>query len=319
VGGRGERAVPVPARVRLPKRGVSSGADMAEELFNNEFMKKLEYLATVARRLYRQKVRPRRRKRIGTGLEFADRRGYEHGDDIRYVDWNFFARMERLLVRLFEEEQEMMVYFLLDSSESMMVGSPPKFDYARRALAALAYLGLANFDRVSVWPFSNGVHSYLAPKKGKAQVFAVTEFLNGLRAGGATDFDASCASFVSKAGRPGLAVVLSDFFAPMGYEQGLKTLFHNKFDLFLLSVYDHRDAAPDYLSDVRLLESETGRYRNLTVNSGLRAAYAREFAVYQKEIEAFAVRHNAGWLAAPTSLPFEEIVLKVLRLGEFVG
>lgn len=311
--------LPAPADKGPVKQYICCGGHMAEELFDNEFMKKLEYLATVSRRLYRQKIRPRRRKRIGTGLEFADRRGYEHGDDIRYVDWNFFARMERLLVRLFEEEQEMMVYFLLDSSESMLVGSPPKFDYARRALAALAYLGLANLDRVSVWPFSENAHDCLAPKKGKAQVFAVTEFLEGLRAAGSTDFEASCASFVSKAGRPGLAVVLSDFLVPNGYEQGLKTLFHNKFDLFLLSVYDQRDAAPDFLSDVRLVESETGRYRNLTVDSRLREAYVREFAVYQKEIEAFAVKHNTGWLAAPTSLPFEEMVLKVLRLGEFVG
>ncbi len=292
---------------------------MAQQLFNKEFMKKLEYLATVARRLYRMKIRSRRRKRIGTGLEFADRRGYEHGDDIRYVDWNFFARMERLLVRLFEEEQEMMVYFLLDSSESMAVGSPPKFDYARRALAALAYLGLANLDRISVWPFSDRIDDYLSPKKGRAQIFAITEFLENLKAGGATDFASSCASFVSKAPRPGLAVVLSDFFVSSGYEQGLKALFHNKFDLFLVNVYDGRDASPDFLSDVKLVESETGRYRNLTVNSRLREAYAREFAVYQKEIETFAAKHNAGWLAAPTSVPFEEMVLKVLKMGEFVG
>jgi uncharacterized protein (DUF58 family) len=292
---------------------------MAQQLFNKAFMKKLEYLATVARRLYRQKIRPRRRKRIGTGLEFADRRGYEHGDDIRYVDWNFFARMERLLVRLFEEEQEMMVYFLLDSSESMLVGSPPKFDYARRALAALAYLGLANLDRISVWPFSDRIDNYLAPKKGKAQIFAITEFLEHLEAASATDFAASCASFVSKAGRPGLAVVLSDFFDTAGYEQGLKTLFHNKYDLFLVNIYDQRDAAPDFLSDVKMVESETGRHMNLTVNSRLRDAYAKEFAVFQKEIESFAARHNAGWLAAPTSVPFEEMVLKVLKLGEFVG
>ncbi len=292
---------------------------MAQQLFGHDFMKKLEYLATVARRLYRLKVRPRRRKRIGTGLEFADRRDYESGDDFRYIDWNYFARMERLLVRLFEEEQEMSVYFLLDSSRSMAGGSGPKFDHARRALAALAYLGLANLDRVSVWSFSDDLGPFLSPKKGKAQIFALTEFLEKLRAGSATDFAASCASFVSKALRPGLAVILSDFFDTGGYERGLQTLFHNKFDLFLIHVYDNRDAAPDFLSDVRMIDSETGEPRNLTVNSRLRDAYEKEFAVFQKEIEAFATRHGAGWLAAPTSLAFEEMVLRVLRQGEFVG
>jgi uncharacterized protein (DUF58 family) len=292
---------------------------MVEQLFGQDFMKKLEYLATVARRLYRLKVRSRRRKRIGTGLEFADRRDYEYGDDFRYIDWNFFARMERLLVRLFEEEQEMSVYFLLDTSRSMLGGSPRKFDHARRALAALAYLGLANLDRVSVWSFASDLGPFLSPKKGKAQIFSITEFLSKLRAGGATDFSASCSSFVSKAGRPGLTVVISDFFDGASYEAGLKALFHNKFDLFLIHVYDSRDSMPDFLSDVRLVDSETGESRNLTVNTRLRGAYEKEFAIYQKEIEAFATRHGAGWLAAPTALPFEEMVLRVLRLGEFVG
>ena len=292
---------------------------MADPLFGQDFMKKLEYLATVARRLYRLKVQPRRRKRIGTGLEFADRRDYEFGDDFRYIDWNFYARMERLLVRLFEEEQEMSVYFLLDSSRSMLGGSPRKFDHARRALAALAYLGLANMDRISVWSFSEDLGTFLSPKKGKAQIFSVTEFLEKLRPAGDTDFSASCSSFVSKAGRPGLTVVMSDFFDTAGYERGLETLFHNKFDLFLIHIHDIRDAVPDFLSDVRLTDSETGDALNLTVNSKLREAYEKEFGLYQKELKTFATRHGAGWLAAPTALPFEEMVLQVLRLGEFVG
>lgn len=292
---------------------------MAEQLFGQDFMKKLEYLATVARHLYRLKVRPRRRKRVGTGLEFADRRDYEFGDDFRYIDWNFYARMERLLVRLFEEEQEMTVYFLLDMSRSMLTGTPPKFNYARRALAALAYLGLANLERISIWTFSDGLGPILSPKKGKAQVFSITEFLENLDTRGATDFRACCSSFAGKAGRPGLAVILSDFFDVAGFETGLKTLFHNKFDLFLIHVYDARDAAPDFLSDVRLTDSETGESRSLTVDSRFRGAYEKEFAIFQKEIETFATAHGAGWLAAPTSVPFEEMVLRVLRLGEFVG
>jgi uncharacterized protein (DUF58 family) len=292
---------------------------MTEQLFGKDFMKKLEYLATVARRLYRMKIKPRRRKRVGTGLEFADRRDYEFGDDFRYIDWNFYARMERLLVRLFEEEQEMSVCFLLDSSRSMRGGSPAKFDYARRALAALSFLGLANLDKISVWSFSSDIISFLSPKKGKAQIFTITEFLERLSPDGVTDFAASSSSFVSKAGRPGLAVILSDFFDPEGYEKGLKTLLHTKFDIFLLHVFDSRDATPDFLSDARLIDSETGESKEVTVNSKIREVYEREFGIYQKEIEAFATRHGAGWLKAPTSLPFEEMVLRVLRLGEFVG
>jgi uncharacterized protein (DUF58 family) len=292
---------------------------MTEPLFGPDFMKKLEYLATVARRLYRLKVRPRRRKKVGTGLEFADRRDYEFGDDFRYIDWNFYARMERLLVRLFEEEQEMAVYFLLDSSGSMRSGQQSKFDYARRAIAAMAYLALANTDRVSIWSFSNNIDQFLSPKKGKAQIYSITEFLENLSAGAATDFSAAASAFISKAGRPGLTVVVSDFFDTSGYEKGLKTLFHNKFDLFLIHVYDTRDAAPDFLADMKVTDSETGEIRSITVNSKLRDAYEKEFKIFQKELETFASRHKAGWLAAPTSLPFEEMVLRVLRLGEFVG
>jgi len=292
---------------------------MAGQLFGPDFMKKLEYLATIARRLFRLKVKSRRRKRIGTGLEFADRRDYEYGDDFRYIDWNFFARMERLLVRLFEEEQEMYVYFLLDLSNSMQTGAPPKLDYARRALAALAYLGLSNLDRISVWTFAEDIGPVLHPKRGKAQIFAITDFLESIAASGSTDFAKSCGSFVSKVARPGLAVVLSDFFDPKGYESGLRTLFHNKFDLFLIHTFSPRDAAPDFLSDVRISDSETGEIRSLTVNSRLREAYEKEFDLYGKALESFAVKHGAGWLSAKTDIPFEELVLRVLRMGEFVG
>src|SRR5579862_510325 len=125
-------------------------------LFDSNFLKQLEYLSLVSRRVFRGSLLAQRRtKQLGGGLEFADHREYTPGDDFRYLDWNLFARLDTLLLKRFQEEEDLHVYFLLDCSRSMAFGDPPKFDFARRVSAALAYIGLADLDRISVTAFAS--------------------------------------------------------------------------------------------------------------------------------------------------------------------
>jgi len=135
-------------------------------MFDSEFIKKLEYLSLISRRIFRgQLLAQKRTRQLGGGVEFADHRDYVFGDDLRYLDWNVHARLGSRLIKRFEEEEDLHVYFFLDCSQSMSVGQSgqkgaSKFDYARQIVAALAYIALADLDRVSVVVFADKIYDF---------------------------------------------------------------------------------------------------------------------------------------------------------------
>src|SRR3954471_10875048 len=150
----------------------------ASSLLEPEFLRKLEALSIVSKKVFSGQLKGERRSsRRGTSVEFADFRNYTLGDDLRYVDWNTFARLEKLFLKLFVEEEDLHVYMLVDASRSMAYGSPAKFDYARRIAAALGYIGLSNFDRVGATVFTDRMLHHLPPVRGKQQVFSYFDFL----------------------------------------------------------------------------------------------------------------------------------------------
>src|ERR1043166_490803 len=182
-------------------------------LFDDEFLKKLEYLSIVSKRMFAGQFRAERRsKRRGPGVEFADYRAYVAGDDFRHLDWKAYLRLNRLILRLFEEEEDLPIYFFVDASQSMSYGQPSKLDYARRVAAALCYIGLANLDRVNVVSFADGVQNELPPQRGKGGVFKIFRFLTDIVAGGDTNAKESFKTYCTEKRRRGLAVVISDYF-----------------------------------------------------------------------------------------------------------
>ncbi|MFH1423025.1 MAG: DUF58 domain-containing protein [Planctomycetota bacterium] len=289
-----------------------------KKIFDENFQKKIEYLSFVAQRLHRTKaIRKREKKRVDTGLEFADRRNYETGDDLRYIDWNCYARMERLLVRLFEEEEELRIYFLLDVSDSMWLGNPPKIDYVRQLCAALAFIGLGNLDKVGFWLFSDRIINRFPLGKGKAKIHGITNFLESAKKGGHSDFNSAILQFLSETERPGLAVVASDFLS-VDSKKGLKTLAYNRFNPFLLHIYDKEEDRPTYLYDVKLLDVETGKTQNVSVTPQVRDAYIAEFKIFEQELEKISAEISAVKIAAETTVPFDKLVLSALERGLFV-
>jgi len=193
-----------------------------------------------------------------------------------------------------------------------------KFDYARRVVAALAYVALANLDRVSILPFSDRLLPRLSPKRGKAQAFRVFEFLTAVDAGGLTDMESAFKTFVHQTHRRGLAVVVSDFFDPHGYTRGLKMLRHHRFETFALQVCDPAEAHPSVKGDLRLVDTETGEERLATVSPQVVEAYEREFEQYCRHLEEFCTSIQSGYIRTLTSVPFEDLVLKVFRQGRFL-
>ena len=230
----------------------------------------------------------RRTKKVGSGIEFADHRDYPPGDDFRYLDWNVYGRLDKLLLRLFEEEEDLHIYILVDVSDSMSIGSPlPKLHYAKQVGAALAYVGLANLDRVVDHPVrATGSSTGCRRRAARSASSGCSTSCRSATIGGKTELAECMKTFVAQNKRRGLAVVISDFYDPQGFEQGINMLRYNKFEPFVLQVVDQREATPKLHGDVALFDCETGDTKEVTVSKSLLEAYEREHEKYCKELEA---------------------------------
>ena len=298
------------------KKAASSKDD---ELFDDDFQRKLDYLALVSRRVFAGRMRAERRtKKSGSGVEFADHRSYQPGDDFRYLDWNIYQRFDKLLLRLFEEEEDLAIYFIVDQSASMSFGDGRKLTYAKRVAAALAYVGLANLDRVSIVGANDHVAERMPQTRGKARIFKVFRFLKELKAEGTTDLGDAMKGFVAQNKRRGLAVLISDLYDPQGFERGINVLRYNKFDPFVVHVTDETEAKPKLHGDVLLYDCETGDERELTVTAGVLKKYELVYKEYLQEIERFCTAHTVPSIRADVSVPFDQLVLKVFRRGGFL-
>jgi uncharacterized protein (DUF58 family) len=291
----------------------------SDDLFDDEFQRRLDYLALVSRRVFAGRLRAERRtKKSGSGVEFADHRDYQPGDDFRYLDWNVYQRFEKLLVRLYEEEEDLAIYFILDVSGSMAFGGGEKLRYAKKVCAALAYVGLANLDRVSLVTTTDRVLDRVPETRGKARIFKVFRFLRELSPEGPTDLGDALKSFVAQNKRRGLAVLVSDLYDPAGFEKGINVLRYNKFDPFVVHVVDPRESRPKLHGDVLLYDCETGDEREVTVTAKVLARFAEAHARYLADIERFCATRQVPYVAANVEVPFDELILRVFRRGGFL-
>jgi uncharacterized protein (DUF58 family) len=286
--------------------------------FDNDFLKKLEYLRVVSKRAFAGQNRADRlTPKRGRGLEFADHRPYAPGDDFRHIDWKAYKRLGRLLLRLFDEERDLPIYLMLDCSRSM-AGST-KFDLARRLAAALCYIGLVHLDRITILPFGRGLGDESSPGRGKGRIFRVFELLERMEATGPTDLRESFKEFASRPRPTGMTVILSDFLDPGGFEAGLKILRTIGHDVVVIHIVSERDVEPGVLGEARFVDAETGDLREVDVTPRLVAAYRQAWASHAAELEQFCGRYNIAYVRAEAERPFEEVVLKTFRQGRFVA
>ena len=302
-------------------RGPSSlrGPKAEEDLFDDDFQRKLDYLAIVSRKVFSGRMRAERRtKKSGSGIEFADHRDYQPGDDFRYLDWNVYEKFGRLLLRLYEEEEDLAIYLIVDSSGSMAFGDAAKLKQAKRLAAALAYVGLANLDRVAIVSTSDQVMERMPETRGKARIFKVFRFLRALEPAGQTDLGDAMKTFVAQHKRRGLAVLISDLYDPKGFERGINVLRYNKFDPFVVHLTDKREAEPKLAGDVLLYDCESGEEREVTVTQKVLDRFKGVYAEYLGEIEKFCTSRTVPYVQADVSVPFDELILKVFRRGGFL-
>jgi uncharacterized protein (DUF58 family) len=291
-----------------------------DDLFDEQFQRKLEYLALVSRRVFAGRLRAERStKKSGSGVEFADHRDYQPGDDFRYLDWNVYQRFEKLLVRLYEEEEDLAIYFILDTSASMAFGDGQKLRYAKKVCAALAYVGLANLDRVTIVTTSDRVLERMPETRGKARIFKAFRFLREVQAEGTTDLGDAMKTFVAQNKRRGLAVLVSDLYDPQGFEKGINVLRYNKFDPFVVHVTDPGEGRPKLHGDVLVYDCETGDEREVTVTAKVLERFGEAYAAYLADIERFCATHQVPYVTASVDAAFDELILRVFRRGGFLA
>ncbi len=290
-------------------------------LFDESFLRRLEYLHIVSRKVYAGRTHAERRSRkVGAGLEFADHRDYSPGDDTRYLDWQVFARMERMLIRLFEEEEDLLVTLVVDCSRSMALsmGSVSKFHHGLRIGAALAYIALANLDRVSIVPFGEKLGSPLPPTRGKNQIFKIFRYLEGLSPAGPTRLGPCVKQFVHQGNRRGMAVVISDFYDPAGYDEALSYLRYNGFEPFVIHLYDEAELSPELRGDLTVVDCETGDVKEITVTPRLLERYREVHQEFCEKLEATCKSRQASYFRTPVQVPVDEVVLRIFRAGGFL-
>ena len=292
---------------------------MQSTLFDAEFMRKLETLRFLARKVFRgQSHGDRTTLRRGMSLEFSDYRRYHAGDDFRYVDWNVYSRLDQLFLKVFTAEEDLTIHLLVDTSESMRVGDPPKLDYAKRVAAALSYIGLSSLDRVGVVSFADELGVPQPPQRGRQQIFTMFRYFDTLESHGGTNLDRVLRTYATHSRKSGLAIVISDLFDPEGYARGLEALAYNHFDVLLVQLVAEAELQPQLDGALRLHDIETGQQQRLTVNRRLLELYRQKLAEYFAEIELFCMQRNIEYLRASTAVPFEDLVLQYLRRGFYL-
>ena len=284
-------------------------------LFDSDFLKKLEYLSLVSRRVFRGRLLAQRRtKQLGGGIEFADHREYTPGDDLRYLDWNVYAKFGDLLLKRFQEEEDLHVYILLDASKSMDCGTPNKFDYARRIAAALAYIALADLDRVSIMAYADKPLDVLPLTRGKDRVLSILKFLENIKTGGAaTDLATVAKSLVNRAQRTGLVVIISDLYDQVGFKSGVDLLRHRRFEPHVIQIHTAEEANPTFLGDIELDEVETGQRRKITITERKQKQYRQLFTEFLNSIETYCKTYSLSCTRSTTDLPFDELIMRMMR------
>lgn len=278
-----------------------------------EFLRRLESLELVSKKIRAGRLKgDRLSKRKGRGSEFADFRPYTVGDDLRFLDWSLFGRLDKLFLRLFLEEEDLHVHLLIDNSRSMDFGSPTKLRYAKQVAAALGFVGLVNMDRVGIEAIGGGPAR--SPQyRGRASLWRLVKFLDELPAGGAGDFSRAVRSFSLRATGRGVVVVLSDFLDKGGYEEGFRYLMARNLDVYAVQILAPEEVEPDVTGDLKLTDVEDGDEAEVTISGPLLKRYQETLAAFRAGLAGYCTRRGMSYLFTTTRVPFEKLVLSYLR------
>jgi uncharacterized protein (DUF58 family) len=291
---------------------------MTLTIFDETALRKLEQLALVADRVRVGVMKGERRSRKrGTSIEFADYRDYTRGDDLRRLDWNVYARLERPFIKLLEEEEDLAVHLLIDSSISMDwpgAAEQNKLRYALLLAGALGHIALTTGDLVSVTLLGRNRERW-GPSRGKHNSLRLLQFLDGARAAGETNLNAALQDYSLRGGRPGLLMLLSDMFSPAGYREGVNALLARGYEVGILHILSPDEVQPPLAGDLKLVDVETGEDAEISLDDMTLAAYRERLRGWQAELAAFSASRGIHYVPVTTDVAWEQLVLRTLRAG----
>ena len=290
--------------------------DRLNSLIDDEFLKKLEKLKVIARKSARNPQRGEHRSwQSGEGLEFLDYRKYHIGDDLRYVDWSVYGRLDKLFIKLFHAEKGQTAHLLLDMSLSMGAGNPSKDITAKKIAAAISYICLSNLDKTGLMAFTDKIVAVKAPARGKKQYSDVLKFFFLLKPSDSTNVNGCLADYATICKNPGIAIIISDFFDPKGYEDGLKALASRDFDINLVQVMSHEELFWPKTGNLLLQEVETGEKKVTFVDKHLLERYQNKINEFISNIKSYCGHYGINYFLCDTSIPFEDLLMDYLTRG----
>jgi uncharacterized protein (DUF58 family) len=283
-------------------------------LLEPQFLHKLEQLELVSRKIFLGLMKGERRsKKKGQSVEFADYRNYVKGDDLRFLDWNLYARLDRLFIRLFQEEEDLHFYVLIDNSLSMDFGNPSKLHYARQIAAALGFIGLVNMDRVVIEAFNDRITQSLPAVRGRKSLWRLLDFLQKLEPAGPSNLRESLKTFTMKSSGKGIVILLSDFMDKGGYEDALRYLVARQYDIYLIHVLSQEEIEPELMGDLKLIDVEDFDEAEVTIGGPLIKKYKQNLAAYRASLQDFCMKRGVTYLFTSNQVPFDRLVLTYLR------
>lgn len=296
-----------------------------DELLDAKLVARLSQLDLSSKKIFAGKLKGERRsKKRGESVEFADHRPYALGDDLRHIDWNIYARLDRLFMKMFLEEEDLSLHIVIDASASGDTGEPNKFYYMQQVAMSMAYIGLVNLNRVAVTALGTrdplisplgdqGIAGSIRDLRGRRRTQDIARFLCSLSPEGTTDFGRAAKRIAMTRRGKGIMLVISDFFMKEGYETGLRLLSGRGYDVFALQVLSPQEVNPDIAGDLRLVDIEDQDHAEVTISAPLLKKYKQNLAAYCEDFRTFCARREINALTIQTDTPVDTLLLDYLR------
>jgi uncharacterized protein (DUF58 family) len=284
-----------------------------DQLLSPELMHRLERLELVSRKMFLGRMKGERRsKRKGQSVEFADFRNYTPGDDLRFIDWNLYARLDKLFLKLFMEEEDLHFYVVLDTSASMDFGTPTKLEYAKQLAAALCFVGLVRADRVKVETLTPGKQP--SPVlRGRRSTWRLFDYLQQIESSGGTSLADGVKNFCLRNSGKGIVVLITDLMDKQGYESALRYLLAQQMDVYVIHTLSAEELDPDVKGDLKLVDVEDGDMAEITASAPLLKRYRQTLNAFVEGARQYCTRRGMNYVLASNQVPVDQLVASYLR------
>jgi uncharacterized protein (DUF58 family) len=286
-------------------------------LFDLKFFKSLKLLNIITKRYFRgEKIGHRKSPNRGASAEFAEYKEYLPGDDLRFIDWNLYGRLEKLYVKKFHNEEDLNVSILLDVSRSMNFGTPSKFDHARKLAAAIAYIAMQHQDTARIYPFADNLGEASDGGFRRSHIHRLMGFLEKLQAAGRSEsFEETIRHFLARNKRPGVVFVLSDGMFEERFQEGLKRLRHRRFEVNFVQILTPDELNPPFAGLVEFVDAETSGRVAVHINKQVLTMYEEVLRETLDGLKTFLISQDMRYFRSLTDTPFESTLLSLFQSG----